>query len=84
VLVNPLILSLYSLHTFVLNLLMAVFMLMHLPMIRKQGISIGSFIGKAFHRAFSFSHISYRVGCGMSLLQVWGYCKCYLDAWIIG
>uniref|UniRef100_A0A1Y3BUD1 Putative di-heme cytochrome, transmembrane, Cytochrome b/b6-like domain protein n=1 Tax=Helianthus annuus TaxID=4232 RepID=A0A1Y3BUD1_HELAN len=29
----------YSLHTFVLPLLTAVFMLMHFPMIRKQGIS---------------------------------------------
>ncbi|WMV59118.1 hypothetical protein MTR67_052503 [Solanum verrucosum] len=29
----------YSLHTFVLTLLTAVFMLMHFPMIRKQGIS---------------------------------------------
>ncbi|RZC59212.1 hypothetical protein C5167_006516 [Papaver somniferum] len=30
----------YSLHTFVLPLLTAVFMLMHFPMIRKQGISV--------------------------------------------
>ena len=29
----------YSLHTFVLPLLTTVFMLMHFPMIRKQGIS---------------------------------------------
>ncbi|KAG5570941.1 hypothetical protein H5410_060707 [Solanum commersonii] len=31
--------SFYSLHTFVLPLLTAIFMLMHFPMIRKQGIS---------------------------------------------
>ncbi|KAJ0626651.1 Cytochrome b6 [Helianthus annuus] len=36
---QPTLTRFYSLHTFVLPLLTAVFMLMHFPMIRKQGIS---------------------------------------------